>query len=771
MIFFITLLLNFTCIAKGQEFLITGKVRDTAGNPLPYVSVFIEEAKLGTFTDSNGFFYFILKDTGCFHVLFKHIGYIPQMAYLCMRNPHLNFHIILKENALVLSEVRIEGVSPPEDVPVLPMPAVPSVGGGIEALIATQPGVSQPGGSTSQISVRGGNFNENIVLINGFRVESPTLITNIYQEGMSIINPLLVKAIRFYPGNFSVKYLTGLSSLLEITYKDSSFSGFSLGANGFTYGGVSPRDNTVNILGLRYHTTSFLFLKGDISGNIFPRSMDVQIIRSKKEKNFEISSLFSIYLSNFTIIPEKRYTTFGTFNVPLQLRAYFWGKGVISNLIINAGLRYSNASKEFTLMYSLLNEYEKITIGSFYILETKSQDSLGGIVFGAGEQLQYVRNYYLLHKLSASNIYNLYNNDKWKISLGLYANFYLTKVRLHEYLAVDSFGYLIPVKEYPAPPQFFISQNGNLKFFSSDFGSFLISQFSLGEYMGAAGELLFFYYFPLHHPYIIPRIRLFRSLMRSYLEFNSGIYYQIPSYKEWIGTFTDFNTNLAPHKVVNSAITYQRSIKLFGKDASILSAVYLRYFLNTYPYKFEGLRIRYDNTIQTSGWIVGAEARIIGDFVSEEPSWLSLSIVKSQEKYKNLTRPFPTDQLIMASLFFNDYFPGNKNYKIHLIGIFGSGLPYGAPFEKFWSDIVRMPPYRRVDIAFSFNITNILRHIRFAPQIQKIKTLWLNLEVYNAFDIPNTIAISWIKDFENRYFAVPDYSPGRRFNLKLYCKF
>jgi len=76
-----------------------------------------------------------------------------------------------------------------------------------------------------------------------------------------------------------------------------------------------------------------------------------------------------------------------------------------------------------------------------------------------------------------------------------------------------------------------------------------------------------------------------------------------------------------------------------------------------------------------------------------------------------------------------------------------------------------------VDIGFSkeligdgasFSDGNPLRHFR---------SLWLTAEIFNLLEINNTISYLWIRDVENRLFAVPNYLTRRLINIKLVAQF
>ena len=72
---------------------------------------------------------------------------------------------------------------------------------------------------TSQYSVRGGSYDENLIYVNDFEVFRPYLVRSGQQEGLSFINPEMVRNISFYNGGYQAKYGDKMSSVLDIQYK------------------------------------------------------------------------------------------------------------------------------------------------------------------------------------------------------------------------------------------------------------------------------------------------------------------------------------------------------------------------------------------------------------------------------------------------------------------------------------------------------------------------------------------------------------------------
>ena len=104
---------------------------------------------------------------------------------------------------------------------------IPTPVGGIESLIKVYVGSNNE--LTSQYSVRGGNYDENLIYVNDYEIFRPYLVSNAQQEGLSFINPEMTRNVNFYNGGFQAKYGDKISSVLDIQYKKpAEFGGISL---------------------------------------------------------------------------------------------------------------------------------------------------------------------------------------------------------------------------------------------------------------------------------------------------------------------------------------------------------------------------------------------------------------------------------------------------------------------------------------------------------------------------------------------------------------
>ena len=146
------------------------------------------------------------------------------------------------------------------------------------------------------------------------------------------------------------------------------------------------------------------------------------------------------------------------------------------------------------------------------------------------------------------------------------------------------------------------------------------------------------------------------------------------------------------------------------------------------------------NENNAQGYAAGMDLKIFGEFVPNVDSWISLSILKTQEDIEGDGHgyiPRPTDRRLNASIFFQDYFPSNPNYKMQLSLTYGTGLPFGPPNSERFEQISRIPSYKRLDIGFS-RVIKKEGKATTSKFINHFKSIWGSVEVFNLIGIQNT---------------------------------
>src|SRR5690606_30758998 len=105
----------------------------------------------------------------------------------------------------------------------------------------------------------------------------------------------------------------------------------------------------------------------------------------------------------------------------------------------------------------------------------------------------------------------------------------------------------------------------------------------------------------------------------------------------------------------------------------------------------------------------------------------------------------------------------NPSLKMYLNALYGSGLVTGIPGNNGSRGSFRFPSYYRLDIGFSKLIT--FRDEDAATKTGFLQSLWLGAEILNIIAASNTISYSFVRDYDNRQYAVPNTLTGRIVNI------
>ena len=226
----IFLLMTFSGFSQKKTAHVSGKVIDENENPLSSVSIIILGKQKGIITSDSGTFRITVPAERAFALLFSYSGYREeQRNFYLSANEEEKLTVKLERSTTTLNPVIISDQKERTEtglVKINPKNSItlPSATGGVEGLIKILVGSNNE--LTSQYSVRGGNYDENLIYINDFEIYRPYLIHNGQQEGLSFINPELSKNINFYTGGFQARYGDKISSVLDIQYKKpASFAG------------------------------------------------------------------------------------------------------------------------------------------------------------------------------------------------------------------------------------------------------------------------------------------------------------------------------------------------------------------------------------------------------------------------------------------------------------------------------------------------------------------------------------------------------------------
>lgn len=783
LIFFLTGLLLSPLYAQDKV-RIYGRVTDTLDNPIELVSIAVKNSLRGTTSDSNGNYELVNGKQDSITLVFSRLGYL-QAEYTLPCDVDYAFPISLTSTshqmaALIVEEDRIESVRM-NKLDAKASQIVPDASGsGVEALITTMPGVSTTNEMSSQYSVRGGNFDENLVYVNGVEVYRPILIRSGQQEGLSFINPALVSNISFSSGGFDAQYGDKMSSVLDIQYRQPT--GFAASASVSLLGAsahlesLSKDGKFSQLHGLRYKTSTYLLNSLDTEGEYDPSFVDYQtLLNYKFNSNFSLSFLGNYSYNQYNFVPESRETKFGTYNATKMVKVYFegWENDVFQSLTGALSLNYTpNSMSNYRVSLSSFatDERERYDIlGEYWINEVDSDqgsDTFGDSIknIGVGGYMEHARND-LKVRVNAVSFGASHDLDNHLISWGTALQIESIKDDLTEWVFRDSSGYSQPqVSDHLQLFTYYRTKN--------DFNSLRLKGYIQDSYRTDKVSLTYglrYSYWSFNNELILsPRASIVYSPDQNhYLRFATGRYAQTPFYKEIRNREGELNKNIKSQKSLHFVLGYDYFFKMWERPFKYTFEAYYKHMTDLIPYDVDNVRIEYYGDNMSKGYAIGLESRIYGEFVPGIDSWLGLTIMKTGEKLEGMEDyvPRPTDQRYNFTMFFQDYLPGNPNYKTHIRMVFGGGLPFGPPNGDKSQMTFRSRPYQRVDWGLSRLVTSNKMEKGF------LKSLWIDLEILNLFGIQNTNSYFWVTDVNGTQYAVPNYLTGRRFNVKLTARF
>lgn len=166
----------------------------------------------------------------------------------------------------------------------------------------------------------------------------------------------------------------------------------------------------------------------------------------------------------------------------------------------------------------------------------------------------------------------------------------------------------------------------------------------------------------------------------------TGLYYQAPFYKEFRDTTmvdgvasVSLNKNIKSQRSIHFVIGSDYSFRAVGRPFKFTAEVYYKALGNLIPYNVDNVRISYYGRNMASGYATGLDMKLFGEFVPGTDSWLTFSVMKTEEKINGKWLPRPTDQRYNLSLYFTDYFPKSTKWKLNLKATLAGGLPFGPP--------------------------------------------------------------------------------------------
>ena len=787
------LLLAALLVSSGllaDDFTLKGKVVDEDNNALELVTVSCLAQGRVVMTNLKGEFSIELQSADSVEVSFSMIGYRSRKRTFHKPRGRQTVQITmypmeaLKEVTVTERRRQTTGT---EQLDVKDLKQAPSVtGNAVEELIQQQAGVSSHNELSSQYNVRGGSFDENFVYINNVEVYRPLLIRSGQQEGLSIINSDMVERIGFSTGGFEARYGDKMSSALDITYRRPTRTEATLTASllgGSAYFGTGNKHFSMSH-GLRYKTTRYLLGSLETTGEYRPNFLDYQTYMSwHPNSRWTVDFIGNISENHYNFNPKDRETSFGTMEDVKSFRVYFDGqeRDLFRTLFGTFSItRHLGDSSSIKLLGSAFHTKEQETYdiqGQYWLDDTQSSENLG-----VGTYMEHARNYLTADVQSLKLMANkrIAQHD---LEAGLTLKWERISEQSREYEMRDSSGYSVPHSTDRLDLIYTLSSQNKMN-------SRRIEGYVQDTYRWASGGdednpgtfftlnygLRFSHWSWSGETTLSPRLSLAVVPQWNHdvtLRLATGLYYQAPFFKELRDTTTQDGITMV---TLNDRIKSQRSwqfiaafdyrFRMMERPFRFTAEAYYKAMSNLIPYNVQNVKVTYYGQNLCSGYAAGIDLKLYGEFVPGTDSWLTFSLMRTQQKMNGMWVPMPTDQRYAVNLHFTDYFPGTERWKMTLRLALADGLPFGAPHRGLEQQNFRAPAYKRADIGMSWLAYKSERRTSFALQ-----RVWLGVDCLNLFGISNVNSYYWVTDVASRQWAVPNYLTGRQINGKISVEF
>lgn len=674
---FLFLLVHDKVVSQNLTARVFGVIKDHDKKPMPGVSIGVLGTTIGSVTNAEGEFTLTVPSNQEINIVFSSIGFETVSEKLILaegERKEIKKTMIQAVTTLptpVIRDQRDRGNVTRIDIKEVEQ--IPNLTGGIETVVKTFAGVASNNETSSEYSVRGGNFDENLVYVNDVEIYRPQLVRSGLQEGLSFVNPDMVSGLKFSAGGFDAQYGDKMSSVLDIRYrKPTGFAGkinYGLFGGNLTLEGITKNKKLSFLVGARQKSTKYLLGTLDTKGDYKPTFYDVQgIVNYDFNDKTSLSFLGNFSKSKYNIVPQNRTTDFGTVSQALRFTVYFDGQEVDDFSTRTGALSFShspNKNLNLKLIASAFNTKEEETfdiLGQYYIGELEKDpaaENFGEVKLnlGVGSFLNHARNYL------EGNVYSvehkgMHTRKQAELLWGLKYQYEVFNDKINEWNYIDSSGFSLPHPQdsigqpLQNKPQLILQDllnrenslntnriSGYLQnnFFFSDNSRFTLTtglRFNYSESVNndttAKNDFIEF----AKRYCLSPRVALsYKPKWKRKFSFrgSGGFYFQPPFYKELQNTSGTVSTGLLAQQSIHAVVGGDYYFIAWGREFKFVTEAYYKWLYDMIPYKVDNVRIRYLGKNNSKGYAKGIDFRINGQFVNEAESWASLSLLKTEE--------------------------------------------------------------------------------------------------------------------------------------------
>lgn len=817
-------------IQAQRKIHIHGTILDVSNDqPVEFVTVAHPQTRSAVNTNEKGVFSLRAQVSNGDSVVFRRTGYHPYALLIPFDKKDWEIHVKLTNSSVtaevVVTDRKIEDAGVVREK-VEAMKLLPSTTGNLESLlphIALGTTSGTGGELTSQYTVRGGNYDENLVYVNDFEIYRPLLIRTGNQEGLTFPNLDLIRDISFASGGFESRYGDKLSSVLDVRYKlpdtlRGSVSGGLLGASAHVEGSVKVGKDSYKkwrfLAGVRYKSNAYLLGSLDVKGEYSPTFTDYQVYSTLDlSRDWQIAVMGNLSRNRYDFIPVSSSTASGLVTFALKLTTlyegaerdfYVNGMGGVSLSYVPENVKNPFFAKLLFSGYRSLEREEYDIIGAYRLsqIETDINDPDAGqevALLGDGVQHLFTRNLLQVGIFNTDIRTGLEIETRPGIShflqAGLRIGFESVNDRVHEWERLDSAGFSLPYVPDELKLLYTLDSERDLQTMrlSGFMQNTFTRQFEHGKELKITGGVRLNYWNLNDELLISPRIQLLYAVSHeSSIRFATGIYAQPAFYRELRRPDGSINEDLRAQKSFHVVGGYSFGFGPRGTSGTKYKLILEGYYKSLWDqvsYEVDNVRIRYSGENDASGYIAGLDVRLNGELVPGAESWVNISFLHARERILGVqhlkrevgveegvpvnTVPRPTDQFMTLNMFFQDYLPNNENFRVHLNMGIGTGLPFGIKDNnRIYRNTYRYKPYHRVDIGFSLNLWDAKRGAMGKKSIFGFsRQTWISLEIFNLLQVRNEASRSWIKTIFLTQYSIPNYLSSRRLNIRFRCDF
>ncbi len=675
---------------KGGNAIFSGYIREAeTGKGIIGGTVYVEELKKGTVSNEYGF-YSLTLPVGNYHIAFSYLGLGKETKHIIIHSTG-TYDIELSEAAYQMAEVTITGEAEDLNISGVQMSitrlnmktieAIPAFLGEVDVIksLTLLPSVNTVGEGASGFNVRGGDIDQNLILLDDAPVFNSSHVFGFF----SVFNPDAVKNVTLLTGGIPAKYGGRLSSILDIKQNEGNYKKFT------GKGGIGIVSSRLALEGpILKDKCSFLIAgRTSYSDWILRQVPDINVQNSSAsfydvtaKINYTINNKNKLFLSTYISDDKFRFgpdTTYnwGTANAVFKYN-HLWGERLFSDFTaVYSKYHYNVDNQEdfnsFDLEYGI--EYKSLKADFTYLLHKHH------IEFGAGIIWYGIKPGTLVPASDASSINPININEEYSREMALYIN---DEYKISHGITI-MYGLRYSFFQNLGPASVYIYRDNIPK----EEGTIIDTlEFSNGEIIQSYGGLEPRVSIKLSlGPY--SSLKLSYNRMRQYISLISNTTAITP-----IDIWKTSNTYIRPQTGDQAIIGYFRNFADNSIETSI--EAYYKRINNLLEYK-DGANLLLNETLEADllegkGRAYGIELQVKKK-TGRLTGWASYVYSRSE---RQVNGEFPEEQIN-----FGQYYPSNydKPHNIKVVGnyritqrwsfaanfVYSTGRPFTAPYSKY----------------------------------------------------------------------------------------